>query len=66
MAAPLVLWAASSSGGDLLLLPKEESGFHSPAISAFERVDRKIAACSMLLDTGEVYWLAAFGTGVIH
>jgi hypothetical protein len=55
----------SLSGGDRLL---SEEGFslHTPAVRAFKLMHRKVATRWMLLDSSELYWLAASRAGIVH
>jgi hypothetical protein len=52
------------SGGAPLL--EEGSRLHTPALRAFEFVDRKVVASWMLFDASERQWLAAVWASIIH
>jgi hypothetical protein len=53
------------SDGDNLL-SEQDFGFCAPAVEAFKPVDRKVAACWMLLDNSELYRFTTSRAGIIR
>jgi hypothetical protein len=45
---------------------KEDFGLYIAAARAFKLVDRKVAPSRMLLDSSDLYRLAAFWAGIVH
>jgi hypothetical protein len=56
----------SSPSGGGRLLSEQDFGLHIAAVRAFKLVHRKVAARWVLLDSGELYWLAASWAGIVH